>query len=101
MAAWAEEGGDLATRYLGLRLARLGTALERIQGQLVETAQDVGPRVVPALQAMAEELSAVIQAAKETVTPALKRAGRKLAAGVPEEVKERVKPANSAGLLIY
>jgi hypothetical protein len=101
VAAWAEEGGDLATRYLGPRLARLGATVERIQGQLVEAAEDAGPRVVPALQAMAEELRDVIQAARETVgetvTPALERAGRNLEAAVPEEVKEHVKPV-AAGL---
>ena len=91
VAAWAEEGGNLATRYLGPRLARLGAAVERIQGQLVEAAEDAGPRVVPALQAMAEELRDVIQAARETVgetvSPALERAGRNLEAAVPEGVK--------------
>merc|ERR1712181_217535 len=57
VTSWATEGGEIAADYVGPKLRQLGASVYSLQERLGKVANDVGPQVVPALQAVVDELS--------------------------------------------
>jgi len=67
VTSWASDGGELAAGYVGPRLKQLGASVYSLQERLGEVAKDVGPQVVPALQAVVEELSEALYLTSQVI----------------------------------
>jgi len=67
VSSWASDGGELAADYVGPRLKQLGASVYSLQERLGEVAKDVGPQVVPALQAVVEELSETLHLTSQVI----------------------------------
>jgi len=67
VTSWASDGGELAVDYVGPRLKQLGASVYSLQERLGKVAKDVGPQVVPALQAVVEELSEALHLTSKVI----------------------------------
>jgi len=67
VTSWASDGGELAADYVGPRLEQLGASVYSLQERLGKVAKDVGPQVVPALQAVVEELSEALYLTSQVI----------------------------------
>jgi len=67
VTSWASDGGELAADYVGPRLKQLGASVYSLQERLGKVAEDVGPQVVPALQAVVEELSEALYLTSQVI----------------------------------
>merc|ERR1712212_1080326 len=67
VTSWASDGGELAVDYVGPRLKQLGASVFSLQERLGKVAKDVGPQVVPALQAVADELSEALHLTSQVI----------------------------------
>jgi len=67
VSSWASDGGELAADYVGPRLKQLGASVYSLQERLGKVAKDVGPQVVPALQAVVEELSEALHLTSKVI----------------------------------
>jgi len=67
VTSWASDGGELAAGYVGPRLKQLGASVYSLQERLGKVAKDVGPQVVPALQAVVEELGEALHLTSQVI----------------------------------
>ena len=67
VTSWASDGGDIASDYVGPRLKQLGASVYNLQERLGKVAKDVGPQVVPALQAVVEELGEALRLTSKVI----------------------------------
>merc|ERR1712212_625516 len=67
VTSWASEGGEIAADFVGPKLRQLGASVFSLQERLGKVAKDVGPQVVPALQAVVDELSEALHLTSQVI----------------------------------